>query len=66
MAKPKHKHGELVYLITDEHQLPRQVLRIITLPGGTIVYELACGLDQSAHFEIELTTEPNNKNKVGF
>jgi len=66
--KPLHSHGSLVYLKTDIDQFQRQVLRVITLPGGTVMYEVALGLEQSAHFECELTTEPskNNGNKVGF
>lgn len=59
-------HGDIVYLRTDLDQFPRVVLRIVELPGGTKVYEVGSGLEQSAHFEVELSKDKLENDKIGF
>jgi len=54
----KYKLGEIVFLITDVEQKPRMVTGIIFRPSG-VLYELACGDAETAHFEMELATDKN-------
>lgn len=53
----KHKIGSVVYLLTDDEQLKRVVTAIIVRSGGYVAYELSCGLDRSAHTEIEISKQ---------
>ncbi len=50
--------GDVVYLKTDKEQLPRIVCALKILPND-ILYELACGITVSAHYEFELSKEAN-------
>ncbi len=54
----KYEIGEMVFIVTDREQLPRQVTAIKITPG-TILYQLACGTMVSDHYEVELSTEKN-------
>lgn len=53
----KFELGQIVYVVTDTEQLPRQVTEIQVKPGGTIVYELSCSVNTSVHYDFELSTE---------
>lgn len=48
--------GDIVYLRTDEDQLPRMVVAVRRTLDGTS-YDLACGTRMTAHFSIELSRE---------
>jgi len=59
---PAFDLGAIVYLKTDPDQLPRQILSYTTRCGGHITYNLACGVDETTHDEIEID---ENKNPAG-
>ena len=48
--------NRVVFLKTDEYQMERLVIEII-ISGREIKYMLACGAEQSIHYESEITTE---------
>lgn len=54
------EQGEIVYLRTDQEQLPRLVMgyRLQNM-SVTVLYDLMCGTTQSCHYELELTREKN-------
>lgn len=57
MIDNKYNFGDIVYLATDECQLPRMVTAI-TIRNGLMVYELSCGsMTATWHTEIEMTIE---------
>lgn len=56
--KPKYKVGEFVFLKTDPEQLERQIICVQDF-GLIYQYILACGVEQTNHLEIELTTHRN-------
>lgn len=47
--------GQIVYLRTDSEQSPRMVTKIGYSPNGLISYQLACGVDDTCHFELEMS-----------
>lgn len=51
----KYSIGEVVYLITDDEQLPRMVSAISVRSGGYICYELMQGTTDSWHIEAEMS-----------
>lgn len=56
--KPKFNVGEFVFLKTDPEQLERQVICIMDY-GLLYQYILTCGVEQTNHFEWEITTHRN-------
>lgn len=56
--KPKFNVGEFVFLKTDPDQLERQVICVMDY-GLVYQYLLACGTEQTNHFEWEVTTHRN-------
>lgn len=48
--------GDIVYLRTDTHQEERMIVGICLRPTG-VTYCLMCGLTESWHYGMELTTE---------
>lgn len=54
----EYEQGEIVYLRTDNEQLPRIIMgyRVQNM-SSTILYDLMCGTLQSCHYELELTRE---------
>jgi hypothetical protein len=56
--------GSTVYLVTDPHQLPRLVARIIIVPGG-ILYGVVQETTDSAHYGFELSAERNGLLALG-
>lgn len=54
----KFKQGQIVYLITDEDQKPRIVVGY-KIRGGHIQYLLASGINETYHFDIEISTNKN-------
>lgn len=56
--KPKFNVGEFVFLKTDPEQLERQVICIMDY-GLLYQYILTCGVEQTNHFEYEVTTHRN-------
>jgi hypothetical protein len=54
----KHNIGDIVYLITDEQQRQRIVTGIVIRPTA-VMYHLACGDDESGHYDIEISTTKN-------
>lgn len=56
--KPKFNVGEFVFLKTDPEQLERQVICIMDY-GLLYQYILTCGVEQTNHFEWEVTTHRN-------
>lgn len=55
----KYNFGDILYLRTDVDQEPRIVTAIVACPAGDILYELACGIVISKHYDFELATEKN-------
>jgi hypothetical protein len=53
---PKYKLGQTVYLITDVEQLPRMVTGI-TLRPNTILYSLSLSVNETTHYEMEISSE---------
>ena len=54
----KFSHGETVYLRTDKEQQPR-IIFCIKVFKSDILYEVALGTTVSAHYDFELSPEPN-------
>jgi hypothetical protein len=54
----KYSIGQIVYLKTDERQLERMVIKIIINCNGHL-YELAESVNESTHYEIEISEEKN-------
>ena len=53
----KYELGDYVYLKTDCDQLKRMVLSVTFNIGGGIMYNLANGIQESQHYEQEITEE---------
>lgn len=53
----KFKFGQTVYLRTDKDQQPRMVTKMQVNPNLSITYELSCGIQDTWHFEIEISEE---------
>jgi len=70
VIKFKVKLGEIVYLKTDDEQLPRIVTRISILGGSMsdsiITYEISQGQETSEHYESEIVTNKDLKFKLGI
>lgn len=49
--------GELVYLKTDIEQIQRIITGINIKPLGAVLYNLACGTDETNHYGIEITRD---------
>lgn len=58
LRKPKFNVGEFVFLKTDPDQLERQIVCVMDY-GLLYQYILACGVEQTNHFEYEITTHRN-------
>jgi hypothetical protein len=56
--KFKYKIGQIVYLKTDERQLERIVTQIRITEHGHL-YQLCEGVNESVHYEIEISEEKN-------
>lgn len=56
MIKPLFNIGDIVYLKTDTEQCARIVTAYLTRKG-TITYCLALGINESWHYDIEISTE---------
>lgn len=54
----KFSHGDTVYLKTDKEQQPR-IIFCIKVFKSDIIYEVAAGTILSAHYDFELSAEPN-------
>lgn len=55
MLDNQYDIGDIVYLVTDEHQLAR-VVTAICIRGNLITYELSCGSwTPTWHLELELS-----------
>jgi hypothetical protein len=50
--------GDIVYIKTDLEQLPRMVIAYEYSING-LLYKLACEIDLSIHYGIELTPDKN-------
>ena len=61
----KYTHGDVVYLRTDPDQLPRMVTSISIYPSG-VTYNLSHCVANSDHYEMEITSEPNQSVKLGI
>lgn len=53
----KFNHGQIVYLKTDLEQKPRIVSRFTVMPSGQISYALGCGVEESWHYDFEISEE---------
>jgi hypothetical protein len=58
LIENKFDFGEVVYLKTDNAQLPRIVFAL-KVYQNEILYELACDTTVSSHYEFEISTEIN-------
>lgn len=61
----KYTFGNIVYLKTDNEQLPRMVTGIYLTPNGFIYY-LSNGESESKHYDIEITSNVNQSLKLGL
>jgi hypothetical protein len=52
----KFSFGQIVYLITDSEQKRRMVTKIYLSPNG-VAYQLTCGVNESDHYEFEISDE---------
>jgi len=64
--RTKYAIGQIVYLITDMYQLERMVTTIKIEAGGTIIYNLSCGVEDTAHYECEVTDMKNIIKALGI
>lgn len=62
----KYKLGEIVFLITDADQLSRIITSVSFTMDGGIMYCLACGTNETKHYEEEIATTQNIKIKYGI
>lgn len=51
--------GDIVYLATDIEQKPRMIVSVQLCIDGGIQYELRSGVEDSYHFEQEVTPDRN-------
>ena len=56
LGRIKFDIGQIVYLKTDPEQRERIVLGMSIKPG-CIYYSLGCGVDESWHYDFEITTQ---------
>jgi hypothetical protein len=56
LVDTKHKIGDVVFLKTDTDQKKRLVTGINIRSTG-MVYLLSCGVDESYHYDFEITEE---------
>jgi len=61
----KYNHGDIVFLKTDPDQNPRMITVIKIFPAG-ITYNLSFGSHDSDHYEMEISTEPNELTRLGL
>lgn len=54
----KFELEEVVFLITDVDQTQRMITGI-TINKGYLLYRLACGTNESWHYEYEISTDKN-------
>lgn len=55
----KYEIGDIVYLKTDADQLARIVTSIQVFKVGELIYKLACGINESPHYDFEISKEPD-------
>lgn len=60
----KYEPGQDVYLKTDPEQHKRTVTEIRMLPGGTVLYLLGLGSENSWHYDVEISTKENILEKI--
>jgi hypothetical protein len=63
---PRYELGDIVYLRTDEEQLPRMVTGWIIRAASGPRYELTQGLLVSQHQELELSREKELSFALGY
>lgn len=56
---------QIVYLLTDTEQLARIVVGIKVCADGCILYELACGTQETWHYEAEMSLERDAVKALG-
>jgi len=54
----KYNIGDIVFLITDSEQIPRQITGILQRPYGFIYY-LSNNTTETTHYDIEFTMDIN-------
>lgn len=57
---------QIVYLKTDEEQLPRMVTSVEVACDMSVMYHLACGTQVSTHFGFEISPTQNELIKLGI
>lgn len=57
--------GQIVYLRTDEDQMPRIITEISIRHDNFLVYQLSCGTVNSFHYEMEISEEKNILSMTG-
>lgn len=62
----KYAIGQFVYLRTDEEQAQRQIVEVKFMADGSTAYHLACGVNYSMHYEIEISPEVNMALKLNI
>lgn len=62
----KYDHFQNVYIASDPEQQQRQVVEMIILPTSLIVYKVRLGIEESEHYEGELTSKPDANKRLGI
>lgn len=61
----KFQLESIVYLKTDQSQLPRMVVQIAFSKSG-VRYDLACGPSESWHYDYEISAEKDSLMAMGI
>lgn len=51
----RYEIGDTVYLITDADQSIRIVAGFLVYKAGEVMYQLACGVEVSVHYDFEIS-----------
>lgn len=63
VVENEYDFGDIVYLKTDNEQLPRMITSIEVFKNGELLYKLACGTVTTPHYEYEISSQ---KDVVGI
>lgn len=64
--KTRYDLGESVFLRTDTEQLERIIVCIKIVTGGSILYTLCQGTNETLHYEVELSRQKNIFKSLGI
>lgn len=61
----KYDLRQIVYLVTDYEQLARMIVGIKICADGCILYQCACGVNETWHYEAEMSLERDAVKALG-